>query len=125
MEHLVNIASDIYNCPLPSSHPSLHNDTMNTPPAPNLHDIAQDPRNSSILISVNGELFPRDKAVVSVFDSGFLLGDGVRALHWDNAAWNSTGFEKTPTSPISLPLPLQRIADEARPYDERLRKHSL
>ena len=49
---------------------------MNTP-APNLHDIALDPRNASILISVNGELFPREKAVVSVFDSGFILGDGV------------------------------------------------
>ena len=50
---------------------------MNTSPAPNLHDITSDPRNASILISVNGELFPRDKAVVSVFDSGFILGDGV------------------------------------------------
>ena len=48
-----------------------------TEKAPNLHDIAADPRNASILISVNGELFPRDKAVVSVFDSGFILGDGV------------------------------------------------
>jgi len=36
-----------------------------------------DPRNSDILISVNGELLARDKAVVSVFDSGFVLGDGV------------------------------------------------
>ena len=48
-----------------------------TSPAANIHDIAQDPRNASILISVNGELFPREKAVVSVFDSGFILGDGV------------------------------------------------
>ena len=31
----------------------------------------------TILISVNGELLPREKAVVSVFDSGFVLGDGV------------------------------------------------
>jgi len=46
-------------------------------PAPNLHDVSADPRNASILISVNGTLFPRDKAVVSVFDSGFILGDGV------------------------------------------------
>ena len=98
---------------------------MSNSPAPNIHDIAQDPRNASILISVNGELFARDKAVVSVFNSGFILGDGARASHWYNAVWNSTGFEKTPTSPISLPLPLQRVADEARPYDERLRKHSL
>jgi len=41
------------------------------------HDYLDDPRNADILISVNGELFPRDKAVVSVFDSGYILGDGV------------------------------------------------
>lgn len=41
------------------------------------HDYLDDPRNRDILISINGELFPRDKAVVSVFDSGFILGDGV------------------------------------------------
>ena len=41
------------------------------------HDYEDDPRNASILISVNGELLPREKAVVSVFDSGFILGDGV------------------------------------------------
>ena len=46
-------------------------------PAPNIHDIKTDPRNAAILISVNGELFPREKAVVSVFDSGFIMGDGV------------------------------------------------
>ena len=39
--------------------------------------IAIDPRNRDILISINGTLYPRDKAVVSVFDSGFILGDGV------------------------------------------------
>lgn len=41
------------------------------------HDYADDPRNADILIWVNGELLPRDRAVVSVFDSGFILGDGV------------------------------------------------
>src|SRR3954465_9503017 len=41
------------------------------------HDSAADPRNASILISVNGALKPRAEAVVSVFDSGFMLGDGV------------------------------------------------
>ncbi len=42
-----------------------------------VHDFIDDPRNADILISVNGELKPRREAVVSVFDSGFLLGDGV------------------------------------------------
>jgi branched-chain amino acid aminotransferase len=41
-----------------------------------MHDVS-DPRNASILINVNGELKPRAAAVVSVFDSGFMLGDGV------------------------------------------------
>ena len=41
------------------------------------HDYADDPRNATILIDVNGELKPRAEAVVSVFDSGFILGDGV------------------------------------------------
>ena len=41
-----------------------------------MHDVS-DPRNASILIDVNGELKPRSEAVVSVFDSGFMLGDGV------------------------------------------------
>jgi branched-chain amino acid aminotransferase len=36
-----------------------------------------DPRNENIFISINGELYPRAKAMVSVFDSGFVLGDGV------------------------------------------------
>jgi branched-chain amino acid aminotransferase len=41
------------------------------------HDFADDPRNEDILIWVNGELVPRGRAVVSVFDAGFVLGDGV------------------------------------------------
>ena len=41
------------------------------------HAYEPDPRNDGILISVNGELVPRAQAVVSVFDSGFILGDGV------------------------------------------------
>jgi branched-chain amino acid aminotransferase len=41
------------------------------------HDFNDDPRNQNILIDINGELFPRAEAVISVFDSGFILGDGV------------------------------------------------
>jgi branched-chain amino acid aminotransferase len=48
-----------------------------TTPQSNLHDASIDPRNRSILISVNGDLVPREEAKVSVFDSGFVLGDGV------------------------------------------------
>mmetsp|Transcript_7343 Transcript_7343/g.25228 ORF Transcript_7343/g.25228 Transcript_7343/m.25228 type:complete len:112 (+) Transcript_7343:81-416(+) len=41
------------------------------------HQYLDDPRNQSILININGELFPRAEAKISVFDSGFILGDGV------------------------------------------------
>ena len=41
------------------------------------HVFTPDPRNDHVLIDVNGELFPRPEAKVSVFDSGFMLGDGV------------------------------------------------
>jgi len=41
------------------------------------HDYLEDPRNSEVLVYVNGKFFPRQDAKISVFDSGFLLGDGV------------------------------------------------
>lgn len=40
------------------------------------HAFVDDPRNATIFVSVNGRLVPRAEAVVSVFDSGFILGDG-------------------------------------------------
>jgi len=41
------------------------------------HAYDEDPRNATVKIYVNGAIVPRSEAVVSVFDSGFLLGDGV------------------------------------------------
>jgi branched-chain amino acid aminotransferase len=41
------------------------------------HDSAPDPRNDNVLIWINGVLYPRDEAKVSVYDSGFMMGDGI------------------------------------------------
>lgn len=41
------------------------------------HSYVPDDRNASVLFNLNGDIVPRDKAVVNVFDSGFMLGDGV------------------------------------------------
>lgn len=41
------------------------------------HNAVADSRNDDILIYVNGELMPRNEAKISVFDSGYLVGDGV------------------------------------------------
>jgi branched-chain amino acid aminotransferase len=45
--------------------------------AKSVHESVDDPRNRDILIYVNGAMRRREDAVVSVFDSGFVLGDGV------------------------------------------------
>jgi len=41
------------------------------------HEYQDDPRNATIRIDINGELFAREEARVSVFYSGFVLGDGI------------------------------------------------
>ena len=57
------------------------------------HDYINDKRNEDIYIYINGEFFHRSEAKISVFDSGFLLGDGVwegirlhnnRVIHFNN-----------------------------------------
>ncbi|QDL94316.1 aminotransferase class IV (plasmid) [Paroceanicella profunda] len=52
------------------------------------HDAEDDPRNRDILIYVNGALKHRDAAMVSVYDSGFLLGDGMwEGMRLCNGRW--------------------------------------
>ena len=41
------------------------------------HQAEEDARNENILIYLNGRIVPKAEAVVSVYDSGFMLGDGV------------------------------------------------
>ena len=41
------------------------------------HSFIYIPKNENIFININGDLYPRSEAKISVFDSGFLLGDGV------------------------------------------------
>ena len=61
------------------------------------HDFAVDLRNESILINVNGAMVPRQQATVSVFDSGFMLGDGVwegLRLHHGSIAFLDEHFDR-------------------------------
>lgn len=52
------------------------------------HQASEDTRNESILIYVNGRVVPRAEASVSVFDSGFMLGDGVwEGLRLHDGTW--------------------------------------
>ncbi|MCP4274012.1 MAG: D-amino acid aminotransferase [Gammaproteobacteria bacterium] len=52
------------------------------------HQAEEDERNASVVIYIDGNFFPREKAAVSVFDSGFMLGDGIwEGLRLYNGKW--------------------------------------
>ena len=52
------------------------------------HDYVKDNRNENIKIYINGKYFHRSEAKISVFDSGFLLGDGV----WEGVRFTEGSF---------------------------------
>ncbi len=86
-----------------------------------MHDVS-DPRNASILIDVNGELKPRSEAVVSVFDSGFMLGDGVwegLRLHKGKLAFLDRHLDRLfeGAKAIAMDIGLSREALTERLYD--------
>ncbi len=52
------------------------------------HDAEDDLRNRDIKIYVNGRLVPRAEATISVYDSGFMLGDGMwEGMRLHNGKW--------------------------------------
>lgn len=59
------------------------------------------------------------------WDKGPKSFDGVWAPHWYNAAWESEAFGPPAMDKAALPADLQRIADQARPFYEKLKAHAL
>ena len=41
------------------------------------HGAEEDARNERLMLWLNGRIVPKAEAVVSIYDSGFMLGDGV------------------------------------------------
>ncbi|MEQ8395538.1 aminotransferase class IV [Thalassobaculum sp.] len=59
-----------------------------TPNSPSTHDAEADPRNDDLQLYVNGRIVHRSLATVSVYDAGFMLGDGVwEGLRLYNGKW--------------------------------------
>ena len=65
-----------------------------------------DARNDSVLVYVNGQFVPRNEATVSIFDSGFVLGDGV----WE-------GLRLVDGKLISLSAHMERLYEGACSID--------
>ncbi len=83
------------------------------------HSYISNSKNEDIFININGELLHRDKAKISVFDSGFLLGDGVWEgirLHESKLVFIEDHLDRLYASAegISLHIPYskQEILDE-------------
>ena len=79
------------------------------------HDYVGDPRNENVFISVNGELLPRPEAKVSVFDAGFLLGDGVWEsfrLHNGTIAFADEHMDRLFRGAESISLDIGRTRDQ-------------
>ena len=69
------------------------------------HEYIQDPRNENVLIYINGSILPRPEARVSVFDSGFLLGDGVWEgirLHNDQLVFCEEHIDRLYTGAVAI-----------------------
>ena len=86
------------------------------------HDFVPDPRNDAILINVNGALVPRAEASVSVFDSGFMLGDGVWEgirVHRGRMAFLDQHLDRLweGAKAIAMDIGISREALERRLYD--------
>jgi branched-chain amino acid aminotransferase len=82
------------------------------------HGAEDDARNESILIWVDGRLVPRAEATVSVYDSGFMLGDGVwEGLRLHEGTWAFLDehldrlFEAAKAIDLTMALDRQGVAD--------------
>jgi branched-chain amino acid aminotransferase len=100
-----------------------------SPTAHGAHDFAEDPRNHDVLIHVNGALVPRAEAVVSVFDAGFVLGDGVWEgirVHAGHPAFLDQHLERLWEGAAAIALDIGLTRDEltARVY-ETLRANEM
>ena len=85
-------------------------------------DFAEDPRNAQVLVYLNGDLVPRDEAKVSVFDSGFVLGDGVWEgfrLHRGALLFVDEHLDRLFQGAAAIDLDLGMTRDELRAALER------
>ena len=87
------------------------------------HEYIEDPRNKTVLISINGDLFPREEAKISVFDAGFLLGDGVWEsfrLHEGNLVFFEEHIDRLFKGAKSISLSIGRNREEITREVERV-----
>ena len=81
------------------------------------HAHEEDARNATILVHLNGELVPRERALVSVLDSGFILGDGVwegLRLHHGRVAFLDAHLDRLMEGAKAIDLDIGKTRAELR-----------
>lgn len=80
-------------------------------------DFPSDPRNAEVRIWLDDRLVPREEAKVSVFDSGFVLGDGVWEgfrLHRGTVLFADEHFDRLFAGAAAIDLDVGRTCEELR-----------
>ena len=95
------------------------------------HTYISNQKNNDIFININGDLFPRNQAKVSVFDSGFLLGDGVWEgirLHHSKLVFIEDHLDRLYASAkgiaLNIPYSKNAIIDEINKVLDRNKMHN-
>ncbi len=91
------------------------------------HEYRDDPRNADIVIDINGEYFKRNEAKVSVFDSGFVLGDGVwegLRVHNGTVAFLDQHLDRLYEGAKALDMEMEISAAELGERINRLLEHN-
>ncbi len=80
-------------------------------------DFAADPRNETAEIYLNGEFVPREKALVSIFDAGWILGDGVWEgfrMHGGRLAFMDLHLDRLFMSASAVDIDIGMTRDDVR-----------
>ena len=117
--HITPCGGDIIELALECRERKHGTNSLEMTPMSGTHEFVEDDRNRNVLVYVNGELFPRDAAKISVFDSAFLVGDGFWEsfrLHNGKLAFVKQHLARLKANAkaldYSLPMPPEALLDE-------------
>ena len=95
------------------------------------HSAELDSRNDGLLFYLDGKLVTKEKAVVSIFDSGFMLGDGIwEGLRLHNGKWLFLDqhlqrlFEGAKAIDLDIEMTMQQLADAIKQTQSCNKMHS-
>lgn len=90
-------------------------------------DFVADPRNEGVEIYLNGAFVPRERAMVSIFDAGWILGDGIwegLRVHGGRLAFMQRHLDRLFMGAKAIDLDIGMSKDEVRAALEATLEHN-